>query len=116
MEKNWYDLSDSETEKLESEWKESKWYEKAKTESKKIYPNSGTYYTFMVLFIILELIACIMFIYAIENGESILGAIIVFVFSVICAIPVISICMDVSKEYIEKKKSEWLLEKHNIKK
>ena len=68
--RNWYDLSDKEIEKLENEWKDSKWYERAKKESKKVKPNNGGYYACIILFAIFLLISMVMFAKAAPMGSS----------------------------------------------
>ena len=118
--RNWYDLSDEETEKLENEWKDSNWFEKVKKESKKIKPNNGGYYACIILFAIFLLISSVMFAKAAPMGSSdeqnylALEAFLLLVFSFIFLIPVYIIEKNVKEEYIKKKQSEWLLKKHNI--
>ena len=117
--RNWYDLSDKEIEKLETEWKDSKWFEKVKRESKKIKPNSGGYYACIVLYAIFLLISIIMFVKAPmgssdEQSSLMLEAFLLLIISLIFLIPVYLIEKNTKEDYVEKKQKEWLLEKYNI--
>ena len=118
--KYWYDLSDTEIEKFETEWKNSRWFEKIKKESKRIKPNNGGYYACIILYAILLLISVVMFAKAAPMGSSdeqsslMLEAFLLLIISFIFLIPIYTIEKKTRKDYIEKKQNEWLLEKHNI--
>ena len=119
----WYDLSDTEIEKLENEWQNSKWCKKAKEESKKVSTKETSFYICITFTIIFLLVAVIIFINLIRNSDNLLMDetipyyIFSWVFSLVGAVfggLANGVIKNAKSNYIAEQKKKWLLDKHNV--